>query len=383
MTTPRKRCFVISTRPPVYSEAWMERMTRLLPPETGEIYFRGDHPKCVFKGWPRRLPRRVFGFLFRQRLCDRLYEQLSAETNVDDPGGAPLLVHYLDNAVLLSPLWSRIKLPVFVHCHGHDVTWERRLESFPAVGAHPRNFRQDALGIQSRVTLISNSQSTTEKLVRAGFEAGAIKLKYIGVQVSNDCAPHSLGHESLKILYLGRLVDFKGPKQTIEAFVLACRTGLDGVLTIAGEGPAYKECLGLAQNCEFSSRIRVIGAVPSRQAMQLVRACDVLTAHNQRSQITGQEEAYGVSVIEAMAEGRPVVTGASGGVKETVVSGETGILFEPGDIAAHAQALVRLGRDRELLLSMGNAAHRRARERFSYESEKEKLYSIMSLNSQS
>ena len=49
-----------------------------------------------------------------------------------------------------------------------------------------------------------------------------------------------------------------------------------------------------------------------------------------------------------MAFGLPVITGSSGGVLETVINGETGILFNPGDILSHANAILMLAEDDEL-----------------------------------
>jgi glycosyltransferase involved in cell wall biosynthesis len=74
-----------------------------------------------------------------------------------------------------------------------------------------------------------------------------------------------------------------------------------------------------------------------------------------------------LAVIEAQAAGVPVVATPVGGIRETVVDGETGLLVPPQDARALAAAVCRLLEDRELVARLAAEAKRRARERFSVE----------------
>ena len=85
----------------------------------------------------------------------------------------------------------------------------------------------------------------------------------------------------------------------------------------------------------------------------------------------------GVALIEAMAQALPVVTGRSGAVSESVIDGETGILFEPGDVDAHAEALRSLVLDKPLRLAFGHAGWDRAKTSFSVAKEKKSLTAIL------
>jgi glycosyltransferase involved in cell wall biosynthesis len=76
-------------------------------------------------------------------------------------------------------------------------------------------------------------------------------------------------------------------------------------------------------------------------------------------------EGLGNVVLEGMAEGRVVVAPRQGGTTETVVNGETGVLTEPGDVDALADAMTDLLSDRELALKMGARGRERAVSRFS------------------
>ncbi len=75
-------------------------------------------------------------------------------------------------------------------------------------------------------------------------------------------------------------------------------------------------------------------------------------------------EPFGRVIVEAMAAGVPVVATDSGGKREIVQDGETGLLVPQGDVGAIAEALYELRHDSEKRASMGRAARTAAFERF-------------------
>lgn len=79
------------------------------------------------------------------------------------------------------------------------------------------------------------------------------------------------------------------------------------------------------------------------------------------------QEALGRTAVEGMAAGLPVVASRIGGLPTTIVSGETGLLCEPGNPADLAQALERLFDDAELRRKMGRAGRRRFESEFTWD----------------
>jgi glycosyltransferase involved in cell wall biosynthesis len=78
-----------------------------------------------------------------------------------------------------------------------------------------------------------------------------------------------------------------------------------------------------------------------------------------------EPEAFGRVAVEAQAMGRPVIATDHGGARETVVHGETGWLYPPGDVEALADAIDRaLNLDASARAHMGMAARARAHARF-------------------
>jgi glycosyltransferase involved in cell wall biosynthesis len=77
-------------------------------------------------------------------------------------------------------------------------------------------------------------------------------------------------------------------------------------------------------------------------------------------------ELLGLSVLEAMASGTPVVASRTGGLPEVVRDGETGFLVPPGDVSALHDRLDQLLRDQALARRMGRAARDLVLDRFTW-----------------
>jgi glycosyltransferase involved in cell wall biosynthesis len=85
--------------------------------------------------------------------------------------------------------------------------------------------------------------------------------------------------------------------------------------------------------------------------------------------LPSNNEAFGIVLLEAMANSRAVVGSRSGAIPEIVRHGEDGLLFDPGDPESLAEALLRLIRSPEERVAMGEQGRRAFQERFSLERE--------------
>lgn len=125
----------------------------------------------------------------------------------------------------------------------------------------------------------------------------------------------------------------------------------------------------LAERCPEGS-VRFLGSQSHDDVVQLVGRADVLVNPS-------YSESFGMSLVEALACRTPVVATRVGGMPE-IVGDDAGILVEPSDPAALADALVCLLEDEELRRRMGNAGRRRVETTFSWQSvaaRAETLYS--------
>lgn len=121
----------------------------------------------------------------------------------------------------------------------------------------------------------------------------------------------------------GRLVSYKRFDIAIQAFN---RLGIP--LKIYGVGPSMKSLQAMAKpNIEF------LGKVPDAEMNKLYQ--DAIAFLNP------QEEDFGITAVEAMAAGRPVIAYAAGGALETVQPGVTGTFFAHQEWEALADAVIR------------------------------------------
>jgi glycosyltransferase involved in cell wall biosynthesis len=158
------------------------------------------------------------------------------------------------------------------------------------------------------------------------------------------------GEGTVVVLALASLVHRKGLDVLLEALARMQATGgsavKDTIAWIAGEGPERAALESLSERLGLSARVRFLGR--RDDAADLLAACDLLVLPSRR-------EGLGVSALEALAARRPVVASRVGGLAEAVVDGRTGLLVEPEDPSALAQALGRLSGDPALRRSLGEA----------------------------
>lgn len=330
-----------------------------------------------------RLESRFWRLLYRFGRVERIpasRQALATLTRaVERPDVSRVLVHYANLAAKYAPVWQRTDKPIFVHCHGYDVTWDLRQPQPPHLREHPTDYAQRVLALPDNVRFIANSQATARRLSDIGLAASRIDVKYLGVPMPAEPPTAHQGVDSVTILFLGRLIDCKGPDLVIEAFDRAVSKGLRGRLVMAGDGPLRQRCEALRRASPNGQRIELLGAVDGETGEALRRSAQIFTAHNQLGPMSRQEEAFGVSIIEAMAAGLPVVSGRNGSLPEIIDDGVHGVLVEPGDVEAHANAFIALADDAELRTRMGQAGWRRARERFGLDDEMRRLRHLLDL----
>jgi glycosyltransferase involved in cell wall biosynthesis len=89
------------------------------------------------------------------------------------------------------------------------------------------------------------------------------------------------------------------------------------------------------------------------------------------------EEAFGISVVEAMACGLPVLASDNGGLPEIVVPRSTGLLLTPGDVAAWRDAIGRLAGETATAKAWGDAGRIRANAEFTWAANAQKLEAVL------
>ncbi len=167
------------------------------------------------------------------------------------------------------------------------------------------------------------------------------------------------------IAAVARLVRFKGFHVLLEAAEEVLARFPRAHLVIAGQGPEGEGLRKRASASRFSARIHLPGPLERQEVAQLFAAAD-LFVNPSIDAADGFVETLGIAALEAAAMGVPGVGTRVGGIPETIVDGETGLLVPPSDPHALATALGSLLADPRCRQTFGEAARRRVQERFSW-----------------
>jgi glycosyltransferase involved in cell wall biosynthesis len=135
---------------------------------------------------------------------------------------------------------------------------------------------------------------------------------------------------------------------------------------VTGEILSYYEQLQKLLSPEVAKQVTFCGSVSHKKLDQYYRDADVYIN-------SSLSEALGMPILEAMAGSLPVVGSRIGGIPEAILNEKTGFIFESGDSEALAGALLRLLRDDNLRVTMGESGYQRAVELFSWDRIVEKL----------
>ena len=152
-----------------------------------------------------------------------------------------------------------------------------------------------------------------------------------------------------------RLVPVKGLAHLLDAFAQVGRDVPEARLEIAGDGPERASLERQARSLGIEGSVTFLGW---RTDLETVMARWTVFAQ------PSLEEGFGISALEAMAAGLPVVATSVGGVPDLVVDGVTGRLVPPAEPAAMKAALVAILRSERAAEQMGTAGRRRAIEQF-------------------
>lgn len=202
-----------------------------------------------------------------------------------------------------------------------------------------------------------------------------VHVVYSGVRSSEHIhRTRSNPRDSLTIGTACRIIEAKGVRELISAFAGLNRQFPSLRLEVAGAGPEQEILFKAAQEQGIARAVRFLGWVDDLRPV--LRAWDVFA-------LPSYEEALPIAILEAMAEGLPVVATDVGGIPELVENERTGFLVRPGDVDGLRMALRRLVESSDLRREFGDQGRLRAEAKFSVQkmvTEIESIYDALLSN---
>lgn len=243
---------------------------------------------------------------------------------------------------------------------------------FPMSGIH-------RLTLRSTARVIAVSQAVADELgSQKIFAADRIVLIHNGIDVDRfahrrEEVANEEQSRGVRVGMVGHLAPIKGQEDFIRAAAIVCSLRDDVEFIIAGEdksrdGEYRRNLERLIAELDLSQRVRLSGWVDD--VAELLPTFDLLVSPS-------RSEPFGLSIVEAMAAGTPVIASRSEGAREIVEDNHTGRLFPISDVETLAKAICELLSDPAQRARLSANAQRVVRERFSLERmvvETERVY---------
>ncbi|MHC5035741.1 MAG: N-acetyl-alpha-D-glucosaminyl L-malate synthase BshA [Planctomycetota bacterium] len=254
---------------------------------------------------------------------------------------------------LAREILQRKDLPVITTLHGTDIT---------IVGRDPAYFRvvQFALRDSDGITAVSRSLAE-ETRSTFGYE-GPMEVIYNFIDperfhpgVDQDLRRCYADPDEKILVHVSNFRPVKNTPDVVRIFAEVLKH-IPARLLLVGDGPERITCRQVAESLGVSDRTRFLGETP--EVERLLACADLFL-------LPSSKESFGLAALEAMACGAPVVASRAGGLPEVVTDGETGRLFDPGDVEGMAGGVLEILSDDARRDAMGEAARNQAVARFS------------------
>ena len=285
-----------------------------------------------------------------------LYNHLSRETQFD-------LIHQL-NPVVTGLMLSMVgvKEPIVMGPYVPDWPLVRRGNKLQKPNPLQQLARITKRGIwfqQHRMArgIILSSTAAMEKVpIRTRFEK---KLHIIPYGIDTESFHPGKLPSRKTILFLAKVSHHKGIMVLLDAFRMVHEALPDASLVVAGQGPEMELARAASATIGDGTAVRFVGRVERDNVPAYMQDCTVFC-------LPSFGEAFGMSVLEAMACGRSVVVTDDGGLRY-IVTDEGGRRVPVGDADKLAKALIEILKDPTLSQNMGDFNRRQAESQYAWD----------------
>jgi glycosyltransferase involved in cell wall biosynthesis len=256
------------------------------------------------------------------------------------------------------------RVPHVVTVHGGDI-----------FGLQGRPMALAKRAVLRSADAVTVNSSVTEEAVRR-VAPGVQDAHRIPIGVANEPPDNRQSQLAAKIrsqhrrgegplvAFVGRMVEEKGVEDLLRAIDLLGQDLPQVTALIVGEGQDRRDMEHLAAALDIQDRVHFTGWVDPRDVSPYLAAADIFAAPSRRA-TDGWVEAQGLTVLEAMSAGTPVIATRLGGVVDAVKHEETGLLVEERSPEGIAEAVRRLCLDTRLARAMTQRAREMVDARFS------------------
>ena len=268
---------------------------------------------------------------------------------------APAVIHsHLDLPNVLGVVAARaLGCRLILHLHGLGIIPTRLL---PGRGVAQRVWNIVARSYRRCDLVIAICAFQLPFIDSLGLNSDRVELIPNGIDFGEFPRATGRARNGYEFVHVGRFFPEKDHALLIRAFREVNRAEPESRLTLVGDGPLRVAAERQVFSEGLGGKVRFLGARRDVPEILADRDCFILSS---------RWELHPITILEAMRAGLPVIASRVGGVPETVVDGDTGLLVAPGSEAELVCAMRKLVQDPELGIKLGDRGYRRACEHFS------------------
>jgi glycosyltransferase involved in cell wall biosynthesis len=229
-------------------------------------------------------------------------------------------------------------------------------------GSHAQSLRGRAelMALRmARATITAEGPFLARRLQALGMRADRVKLLPLCLPswaLSEPVRTASPWDNELHLLQVARFVEKKGVDTTLLAVAEARRNGIPVRLTLVGDGELRPKLQALAADNRLGDAVRWPGFLPYADLPRLLASAHAFIQPSRTATDGDTEGGHPTTLIEALAQGVPVISTRHADIPLVVRDSETGLLSAEGDSSAVAQSIATLHRSRERLHAMSGKA---------------------------
>ena len=281
------------------------------------------------------------------------------------------------NAWYFAGLFRRLGVQ-HVHVHfanraTHTALFLRKLGFTFSFTAHAQDFMFDLGSVELLAEMARGAEFVvavsefSRRLLCEQCPDSASKIRCIfnGIEVAHFQPVAAKDRSPVRIVSIGRLIEFKGFKHLVGAAALLKQRGVAVDIRIIGDGPCRAELEAQIARGGLADTVTLLG-VRSQDEVSAELASADLFALASIFDSQGASDILPTVITEAMACGLPVVSTTVTGIPEMVIHGETGLLVPPANEDVLAAAIAELAADPARRGRMGQAGRARAEALFTF-----------------
>jgi colanic acid/amylovoran biosynthesis glycosyltransferase len=287
--------------------------------------------------------------------------------------GAKLLhAHFAEGASSAVSISEALQIPFLFHLRGgaemmSDSELRKRAFQLPYLLWRRRLWERAS-------SFLCVSNFIRDKALQAGFPAHKTRLHYTGIDMTRFTPSSSpAAKDKNLVLYVGRLVAYKGADHLVRAMHVVRKTNPDAHLVMIGEGTLRPTLEHLASSLQVPCQL--LGEQPWSVVRTWLERAHVFCGPS-LTLPDGMSEAFGNVFTEAQAMGVPVVAYRHGGIPEAMLDGQTGLLADERDETQLAANLSRYLSDVDFWTRSRELGMRWVRENFDVITQTEKLEAL-------